>query len=610
MAERGVEITGELSTALTWVLGPRYPAPTEVDVLAAYLDLLAKGFGLSSRAPDVSRTERERPPAAAVAMLRAFVGDTPGSDPIDEQVLGDQLYDVLADLAQEGHVGKLLDRRKPLTAEEIRQLGQIYWNLEGTDARPLLPIRSTKEIGIKVPRASADFATMVWANRLKSGLPGWRENSFRIKGARLAVLAAQRILQTRALVPIDVEHAHFKYGDSSSVERRISAIYWSAGASDDPRWDPDINALRRARRDSATAADAADICISILAILERRSAASPGDREAQLAEEYLQAGLSSVMAGRVDEAIDRFLNAQRVTETLSELAPDDATQKLGLAVALTMLGLLHVQLGQAEDAEKALLRAAVISQDLTDSDPDNEDLLAIALSMLGVHYLQVDRTRDAETALRRSATISERLSTRNPDDYEKQLQFANTLTALGGVYMQAEKEKDAEDVLVRAVAVSQNLAAQRADEVSRILLSNALLLLGTHYLSIDREQDGEDALTRSLGVSQELVKDASEGMTHPHQPSKATDILAGALFMLGFVYQFSEREQEAENAFNRVLTLYQDQLEDHSDTSLLGRTLDALNELYRMQGRNEELEKSLLLRQRMIGQGGDEPAGF
>jgi len=76
------------------------------------------------------------------------------------------------------------------------------------------------------------------------------------------------------------------------------------------------------------------------------------------------------------------------------------------------------------------------------------------------------------------------------------------------------------------------------------------------------------------------------------------------------VYQFSEREQEAENAFNRVLTLYQDQLEDHSDTSLLGRTLDALNELYRMQGRNEELEKSLLLRQRMIGQGGDEPAGF
>ena len=38
--------------------------------------------------------------------------------------------------------------------------------------------------------------------------------------------------------------------------------------------------------------------------------------------------------------------------------------------------------------------------------------------------------------------------------------------------------------------------------------------------------------------------------------------------------------------------------------------LDALNELYRMQGRNEELEKSLLLRQRMIGLGGDEPAGF
>ena len=119
MAERGIEITGELAAALTWVLGARHAEPMEVDVLAAYLDLLAKDFGLSSRAPDVSRTERARPPASAVAMLRAFVGDASGSDPIDEQIFGDQLYDVLVNLAQDGHVGKLLNSTKPLTAEEI-----------------------------------------------------------------------------------------------------------------------------------------------------------------------------------------------------------------------------------------------------------------------------------------------------------------------------------------------------------------------------------------------------------------------------------------------------------------------------------------------------------
>jgi tetratricopeptide (TPR) repeat protein len=617
MAELGIEITGELSAALTWVLGPRHPGPMEVDVLAAYLDLLAKDFGLSSRAPDVSRAERARPPAAAVAMLNAFVGDGSGSDPIDEQIFGDQLYDVLVDLSQEGHVGKLLNSTKPLTAEEIRQLGQIYWNLEGVGTRPKLPIRSTKEIGIKVPRANADFATMVWATRLKSGPAGLRDNSFRIKGARLVVLAAQWILQTRAPVPIDIKHAHFRHETSRNGEKRISAIYWSAGASEiesgspistDPlKGDPAINALRKARRVSATAADAADMGMSILAILERRSAASVGDHEAQLAKEYLQAGLSSVMAGRVDEAIDRFLNAQRVLETLSQLAPDDATHKLGLAAALTMLGPLYVQLGQVEDAENALTRAVAISQDLTDSDPDNEDMLALALSLLGIHYSPVDRTSDAETALRRSAIISERLSTRDPENYEKQLQFANTLMALGSFYMQAEKEKDAEDNLVRAVAASQHLVTQRADYMSRLLLASALFALGTLYLSVDREDGGEDALTRSIALSQELVKDTPEGMMHHYQGANATDVLGGALFLRGLMYQSSDREQEAEDDFTRVLALYQDQFQDLPDESLVGMTLNLLTELYRKQGRLEELEKSLLHRQRVNGQGATNP---
>jgi len=618
MAELGIEITGELSAALTWVLGPRHPGPMEVDVLAAYLDLLAKDFGLSSRAPDVSRTERARPTAAAVAMLNAFVGDGSGSDPIDEKIFGDQLYDVIVALAQDGHAGKLLNSTKPLTAEEIRLLGQIYWNLEGVGTRPNLPIRGTKEFGIKVPRANADFATMVWATRLKSGPAGLRGNSFRIKGARLVVLAAQRILETRALVPIDIKRAHFRDEASRHGEERISAISWSVGASelgsgsptstDALKWDPAINALRKARRDSVTAADAADMGMSILAILERRSAASVGDHEAQLAEEYLQTGISSVMAGRVDEAIDRFLNAQRVLETLSQLAPDDATHKLGLAAALTMLGLLYVQLGQAGDAENALTRAVAISQDLTDSDPDNEYMLALALSLLGIHYSPVDRTPEAETALRRSAIISERLSTRDPDNYEKQLQFANTLMALGSFYMQAEKEKDAEDVLVRAVAASQHLATQRADYMSRLLLAAALLALGTLYSKVDREDDGEDALTRSIALSQELIKDAPDGMMHHYQAANATDVLSGALFFLGLLYQSSDREQEAEEAFTRVLALYQDQFQDLSDESLVGVTLDLLTELYRKQGRLEELEKSLLHRQRLNGQGGNEPA--
>ena len=237
-------------------------------------------------------------------------------------------------------------------------------------------------------------------------------------------------------------------------------------------------------------------------------------------------------------------------------------------------------------------------------------MLALALSMLGVHYLQTDRTQDAETTLRRAVVISEKLSTRNPDDYENQLQFANTLTALGGLYMQAENEKDAEGVLLRAVAVSRHLTTQKADEVSHLLLASALLLLGTHYLSIEREHEAEDALTGSISVSQELFTQNSEEVTRHHPPAKATDLLGGALYLLGVLYLFSDREQEAEDAFTRVVAVFRDRSQDLYDGSLLASTLDSLAELYRMQGRVEDLEKSLALRQRLSSQGGDEPAGI
>ncbi|SCL25874.1 AAA ATPase domain-containing protein [Micromonospora rhizosphaerae] len=233
--EPGLELTKDLSDALSSVLGAAPTTPAPVVVLAAYLDSLAKGYGLSeSLELDVGLLERVDLPASAVALINHYLAS--GGASLDEDSLRDRLYSVFADLSQDRRARSILNKSQPLSELGLLHLGQIYWNLEATQARPKLPIRPGQVVtvagkqvraDIKAPNANKDFATMKWAARVNEQGPYKSSGQgFRKQGARLAVLAAEHIIKCNPQRPPTLVGAALQLTPSDRGEHRISSIIW------------------------------------------------------------------------------------------------------------------------------------------------------------------------------------------------------------------------------------------------------------------------------------------------------------------------------------------------------------------------------------------------
>jgi hypothetical protein len=177
MACHELEITADVSDALTWVLGDAPTGAEPVVVVAASLDKLAKGYGLSESGQfDEDPLERADLPAAAMALLHHLF-DGRASE-LTADALRDRLGGLLVELAGDRDARRRLNSNATPTEIDLLKAGQIYWNLEARGARSGLPLRGgtiTTKVGsgsklvkadIKVPDADRDFATMMWTARV------------------------------------------------------------------------------------------------------------------------------------------------------------------------------------------------------------------------------------------------------------------------------------------------------------------------------------------------------------------------------------------------------------------------------------------------------------
>lgn len=231
-----LEIDKDLYSALVDVLGRMPDMPEPIVVLSAYMHLLAKGYGLSEslNLPE-SQLERADPPEPAMALINHYLAEV-GADG-----LRNRLYEVFVDLSQDGQARRVLNRNEPLSEVGLLTVAQIIWNLEGTAGRSGLPIRSGQEIevagkrviaDIKVPSKNKDFATMTWTERTNQGGeglgagPAYRSSGqgFRTKGARLTVLAAQRIMAADTQPAPSLDGAVF--ATTSTDSGRPRAVVW------------------------------------------------------------------------------------------------------------------------------------------------------------------------------------------------------------------------------------------------------------------------------------------------------------------------------------------------------------------------------------------------
>lgn len=246
MGPSELAITADLSEALSQVLGadPKEPDPTVV--VAACLEALAKGYGLSeSLQIDHDPLERADLPAPAKAVLEHFFAA--GASGVDSGALRDQIYDLLVQLAEDRDARRQVKSNQPFTEVELLTLGQVYWNLEGTPGRGKLPIRpgpintvdatgSRQRIkaDIPVPDANQDFATMTWTARVNEKGPGKSSSQgFRKQGARLAVLMAQVLVRNTTRPLPDLDGAVLRPAPPGRGSQRTLLISW-------PGDEPDI----------------------------------------------------------------------------------------------------------------------------------------------------------------------------------------------------------------------------------------------------------------------------------------------------------------------------------------------------------------------------------
>lgn len=239
--EPGLEINVDLFEALVLITGDVPKTPEPIVALSAFLYSLAKGYGLSdSQQLTESQLERADPPPPAIPLINHFLAD--GAAGIEPEHLRTLLYSTFLELSRDGRARSALNKNEPLSEMGLLKVAQVFWNLEATAGRTSLPIspgRITDSTGktiradIKVPDMNKDFAAMKWTERTTYGANGLGAGQaykssgqgFRKQGARLAVLAAQRIIQNRTQPPPDLGGAILSVTSPTLGKPRASIIW-------------------------------------------------------------------------------------------------------------------------------------------------------------------------------------------------------------------------------------------------------------------------------------------------------------------------------------------------------------------------------------------------
>lgn len=314
--------------------------------------------------------------------------------------------------------------------------------------------------------------------------------------------------------------------------------------------------------------DAAQWGVALLALVRQRADTSPGDHESQLAEEYLQTGLNFLMAGQLGQGREHFINSQRISQTLSEMDPNEPTARGRLALSLTLLGMLDLIAGNGEAAERSLSEALTFFGEPTGGLALNESdvgPLVSALGMLGMYYFLEGQERQAERVLTQAVYLLGPLARKSGAAASNvlKLQLAHALQVLGALHSrQTGREKDAERELTQSVSLLETLVrgsykgleSHVVPKGARSLLAASLHSLGMLYIESDKTAKSEDALTRSIALLDALMPDGvpnppdifSEGMPR---------LLAANLMMLGGIHAEADRFDEAVNELTRAVAV-------------------------------------------------------
>ena len=349
-----LEVNGDLFQALTSVLGAAPTEATTIVVLSAYLHSIAKEYGLSdSQSLNGDHLNRIRPPLEIAPWLADLLGGE-----LEPEFLRNRLYGAFVELAQDSEIRRLINRREPLSETGVLKIAQAHWNIERTDARPLLPIRSGQAIVGKTSRvadlkanANEDFATRRLTPRSNIGVTGLGDGQafkssgqgFRTLGARIAVLAARAMATSGSPQPTGEMRV-----TTPEIGKPSAVIWWGQAAvrvASAPSADlrssilPQLDALFLAGAWS----DARPLNDFMIGHLEEQSIADFGAADRELGGEYLRRSIMFRGRGDTNRADEAGERAYEIFRALLDLEGDDPNPDL--VTIFIVVALLKLTLG-------------------------------------------------------------------------------------------------------------------------------------------------------------------------------------------------------------------------------------------------------------------------
>ena len=581
MPDLAFTLTKDLAAALAEITEDESVEAEPVVVLAAYVDALAKEYGLSeSLNLDVDPMERTQQVGPVMEIVhRYFQADEPE---LAADSVRSRLYDAVATLAADPRVRKVLNRSQPLTENRVLYLAQIYWNLEATPQRPKLPIKRTGGRDIPVPGILADFATMRWTARVNQKCNCKSSGqSFRTQGARLAVLVAQHLTTRTAPAPsspaheLDVRPTRDPEEPLEITLKDLVERAWKQGEYD----------------------DAVDLSTNYLSMIKRRADANPFDMEPDLAGAYLLRGYASLRPiaswGRVGfdlggDTTDDLEKAVASYTMLSELDPKDEEHSAGLVDAcLALLG--YQASGRIDDSARVAQQAVSIAERLAAAqagDTERQKKLHHALMFLGPPLRAAERFDDAAAAMARAVTVAEGLVTSEPSEPAHEEFLIAGLWGLSQDLRATGRCNEAAQAATRAVAISERSAA--AGTANQKRLASSLMGLSEALRDAGRFDEAVAVEERSVTIRQSLVA------TEPANAEFQAD-LAVTIFALGRLFRAAGRIQDVPAAASRAVEIFRQLAATEPEKSEyqdgLAASLNDLGRALRELGRFDEAQR-------------------
>lgn len=572
-------LTKDLVAALAEITGAEPAEAEPVVVLAAYVDALAKEYGLSeSLNLDVDPMERTQQVGPVMEIVHHYFGaDEPE---LDADSVRSHLYDAVAALATDPRARKILNRSQPLTENKVLHLAQIYWNLEATPARPTLPIKRGEGRDIPVPGILADFATMTWTARVnQKGNYKSSGQSFRTQGARLAVLVAQHITTRSAPAPgspareLDVRPTRDPDEPVEITLKDLVERAWKQGEYD----------------------NAVELSTSYLSIIKRRADANPFDVEPDLAGAYLLKGFVSLrpianwervgfeVGGDTEDDLEKAVASYT---TLSELDPQNDEHSAELLNACLVLSVAYEASGRIDESVRAAHQAVSIAERLASAQARNTERqknLRLALMAVSQPLRGAGRFDEAGAAIGRAITVAEELITAEPSEPAHEEVLIALLWGLSQDLRAAGRFDEAVQAAARAVATSEPLAAAQTANQKR--LASSLLGLSQALSDAGRFDEAVAAAERSVAIHESLV--GTEPANAEHQGD-----LAVMVFALGRLLREAGRIEDVTATASRAADIFRQLAATEPETQNyrigLRASLDDLSRALRALGRFDE----------------------